>query len=155
VSRWMSVGVWASLIYCFSSAAFSLDRVTPYAVAVLRVALPAANAEDLFRLSYMLRKSVHPLEYFVLGVLVLRAIRGPRAGWQLRWAVCALLLSALFATSDEFRQMFVPGRTASVKDVFLDVSGAAFSQIVTWVTIVVTDTAAESCGGAGLTQRLL
>ncbi|MDI1321017.1 MAG: VanZ family protein, partial [bacterium] len=36
----------------------------------------------------------------------------------------ALLLAAVYAATDEFHQSFVPGRTASLGDVLIDITGA-------------------------------
>jgi VanZ family protein len=42
-----------------------------------------------------------------------------------RAAVCAFLLSSLFAASDEFHQSFVEGRGATAVDWAIDSAGAA------------------------------
>ncbi|MDY6314114.1 MAG: VanZ family protein, partial [Clostridia bacterium] len=39
-------------------------------------------------------------------------------------AVISLLCSALYAASDEFHQLFVPGRSGEFRDVCLDSAGA-------------------------------
>ena len=129
---WVWVGLWAALIGSFSTEVFSRDETVPYVVVSLQSALPDVSRESLFHLSCLLRKSVHPLEYFLLSLLLLQAIRGPRDRWQLRWAASALLLSAICATADEYHQMFVPNRTGSAGDILLDVTGAALSQIIAW-----------------------
>jgi VanZ family protein len=51
-------------------------------------------------------------------------------------AVAALVLSAAYATTDEFHQSFVPTRTASVRDVMIDTSGSllSLSIVCTWTT---------------------
>ena len=142
--HWLQVVLWAGLIWLISSfsAEFSIDNVDPHVMSILRVAVPESSLSDLY---YVIRKSVHPVMYFILGLLFFRAIRGPREGWQIQWAAGVLLLSAIYATSDELHQMFVSGRTASVRDVLLDVTGAVLSQIAVWAK----DTTGVSSGQKG------
>ena len=70
-----------------------------------------------------LRKSAHVIEFFTLGALLLLFL----LTWKrppLLWAGCALLVSILYAISDEIHQYFIDGRTASVTDVLIDSAGA-------------------------------
>lgn len=66
------------------------------------------------------RKTLHMLGYALLAASFLFALGWPsvsRPGWA--WA-----LSALYAVSDEFHQLFVPGRGSSPLDVVIDSLGA-------------------------------
>ncbi|MDX6631137.1 MAG: hypothetical protein QOH00_3383 [Gaiellales bacterium] len=75
----------------------------------------------------VLRKLAHVTEYFVLTALLLRALR--RSG--LTPAVLAATGVALaYAASDEWHQSFVPGRTATPRDVAIDGLGIALAAIV-------------------------
>ena len=86
------------------------------------------SEETFERCHYFVRKSAHFIEYAVLGVLVWRtfrhdpAFRSYTVGHQF-WL--ALLVAALYASTDEFHQKFVPSREPSVHDVMLDTCGAA------------------------------
>jgi len=64
---------------------------------------------------------LHFIEYLGFGFVVLLALRGR----VLRASAprIALALSALYAVSDELHQFFVPGRIASVFDVYADWMG--------------------------------
>lgn len=74
---------------------------------------------------YYVRKAAHVTEYAVLGILALRALRGSVRGMPSRtlWGM-AWLLATAYAATDEFHQVFVPGRTPKVMDVMLDSAGA-------------------------------
>lgn len=70
------------------------------------------------------RKAAHLIEYGVLAWLALRALAA--SGLRRRKAMgTALLFCVVFAASDEWHQTFVPGRYGKVRDVALDVLGAA------------------------------
>jgi len=71
----------------------------------------------------ILRKIAHMTEYFILTVLLYRAFKGSfnlSSFFQVFWP---LFLSFLYAVSDEMHQAFVPTRSPSAKDVFIDTIG--------------------------------
>ena len=73
-----------------------------------------------------LRKLAHVAEYLVLTLLLVRALR--RSG--LAAAVPVACLAALvYAASDEWHQSFVPGRTATPRDVAIDGIGIALAAL--------------------------
>ena len=62
----------------------------------------------------------HMIGYFCLGLAVLYAL--PAAS---RWSPSiALLLCSLYGVSDEIHQIFIPGRSASARDVLIDTLAA-------------------------------
>lgn len=78
----------------------------------------AANAQLL---ETLVRKAAHMAEYAVLLLLLSRALSLSGAR---RPALCALILCALYASTDEFHQCFVSGRGPSPVDVCIDTAGA-------------------------------
>jgi VanZ family protein len=50
--------------------------------------------------------------------------------WHMRAAALAVLVTLAVACADEFHQSFIPGRTATFRDVILDTMGGLFAQIV-------------------------
>jgi VanZ family protein len=127
------VVLWASAIFSFSTDTFSSEHTQNVVVSVLHVLLPHVHEQTLFTLHDLLRKCAHAGEYFILGVLLFRAVRAPRQGWQLRWALLALLIAAFYASSDEMHQIFVPSRGASIWDALLDTGGAGVAQLAAWI----------------------
>jgi VanZ family protein len=127
------VVLWAGVIFSFSTDSFSSEHTQTVVVEVLRTLLPHAPEQTLFTLHDFIRKCAHVGEYFVFGVLLFRAIRTPREGWQWRWAFLAILVAALYASSDEIHQIFVPSRGASVWDALLDTGAASVAQVAAWI----------------------
>jgi VanZ family protein len=79
-------------------------------------------------------KTAHGSEYAVLGLLMARALAGPR--WlSITWpyVVGAIVLSALYGVSDEVHQRFVPGRDYDVRDMMADATGASISAGSLWL----------------------
>ena len=78
-------------------------------------------------------KLMHLMAYAVLAVLVFRAVTGGLPARVTRWsAVITLLITSVYAISDELHQVYVPGRTADVNDLYADVAGAALALIGCW-----------------------
>ena len=94
--------------------------------------MPSLAPETLDLLHEFLRKCVHFVNYFILGTLLYRALRGQNKGWALRWALLAVLLAFSYAASDEYHQSFEAGRGSSAKDALLDTAGASTAQCVLW-----------------------
>jgi len=86
-------------------------------------------------LHFYLRKLAHVAEYAVLGALAVRALRRLRpqfAPAPVLWKAWAF--ATCYAATDEFHQIFVPGRTAKATDVLLDSAGAALGTgLITWI----------------------
>ena len=94
---WLPVILWASLIF-YLSAQPDL-RISP---------------DQLMDL--LLRKAAHMTVFGVLFVLFRRALSHHQS-----WL--AILLTVLYALTDEWHQSFIKGRHADLKDVFIDFSG--------------------------------
>ena len=80
--------------------------------------------EELAPVHGAMRKVGHWGEYFILAILLLRALRNETGKkWELRHAALTFAFVFVYALSDEFHQTFVPSRTASFGDVMIDVVG--------------------------------
>ena len=72
---------------------------------------------------HLVRKNAHFFIYLVLGFLVAYAL-GKIGVKGYRKIGLSLLVCIIYAISDELHQLFVSGRGAQVKDVFIDSAGA-------------------------------
>jgi VanZ family protein len=66
----------------------------------------------------------HVVEYAVLGFLLSMSLRSKNVRFSEKTFLFAVLIASLYGVSDEFHQFFVPGRVASVYDVFADFVGS-------------------------------
>lgn len=134
--RWLSLFAWMALIYYFSDQPNSNDLT-----------------EHFFGdLNYYMRKLAHMSEYAILLLLSRaafsapssRVLAGERKDYVEEAGECAagssahnicrrpcqltpLLLTIIYAISDEWHQSFVPGRSASAGDVAIDSAGACIA----------------------------
>jgi VanZ family protein len=101
VGLWLPPLIYMGIIFHFSSESNPLPEVT-------------AHVWD---------KVLHTLEYAGLGFLLCRALVGEGLGRR-RAVVVAVVLASLYGASDEWHQLFVPLRTADVRDWLTDNAGA-------------------------------
>jgi VanZ family protein len=70
----------------------------------------------------------HGVGFGGLALVTLRATSGGRwSGVTLRAVAAAWLITTAYGVADEWHQMFVPTRTADVRDVVADAVGAALA----------------------------
>ena len=90
-------------------------------ICLLFVTLSIGPDMDLHTL---IRKLAHFFAYMFLGLLIYFAYQGNYA------VAFTLTISLLFAITDEVHQLFIPGRSGEMRDVLIDVGGAAFGLII-------------------------
>lgn len=71
---------------------------------------------------FPVRKCAHFTIYLILGILVISLLSEYRVV-SFKTVLYALLIVFLYACSDEFHQLFVPGRSSEIRDVLIDSSG--------------------------------
>ena len=75
-------------------------------------------------LSVIVRKMAHFTAYAALGFCLYYVFEGLVG--HLKSFICPLLVSVIYAVSDEIHQLFVPGRAGRLFDLFIDTIGASF-----------------------------
>ncbi len=124
VSRWVPVIAWMVLIFAGSTDVLSAEHTSRFLVPFLRWLDPQISFATLATIHFALRKLGHLTEYGILAALLWRALRSGFVRQFWKPASAALLLAAFYAGLDEFHQSFIPTRTASERDVMIDVCGA-------------------------------
>lgn len=81
-------------------------------------------------LQFVVRKGAHFTAYAILGGLCFADLRVlDKFKLKINFII-ALVISALYAASDELHQYFVPGRSCEIRDVMIDSLGALTGIIV-------------------------
>jgi VanZ family protein len=128
---------WAVMIFNLSRAPYSSAISTRFISIVLDWLSISILPHNLGLLNNLLRKSAHVTEYAVLAVFLynsLKPVEDP--SWSRRAAVWALLASGIYSLTDEFHQLFAPGRHASLFDCLIDTTGAFLGLFVLSTAIV-------------------
>lgn len=114
---WALCAGWIAVIFAHSLMPAALSEAESYGLlARLAGLLPFLTAR-------VLRKLAHFGEFCVLGLLLARCL--PRDFSR------PVLAGALCAMTDETIQLFVPGRSGEVRDVWIDLAGAALGVALT------------------------
>ena len=121
------------MIFAGSTDLMSAEHTSRIIVPLLHWFFPTVSPLTLVRVEFSFRKAAHVSEYAVLAVLLYRAF--VHTVFRSRRALSAglvLLSCAAYAASDEFHQSFVPSRTASLRDVMIDLCGATLAILLYW-----------------------
>jgi len=119
--RWLPVIVWMGVIFYLSS------HPNPYWILPQSMnqeidqLLPVISISQYTRHQVNINEAGHSIEYILLSVLMLRAIRGGKTGSRQFWGASgwSVLACFAFALSDEIHQFFVPSRTFQLVDLAL------------------------------------
>jgi VanZ family protein len=130
---WLPPAIWLGVMWIFSTHYFTADQTRQWVIPLLRWFFPHAGYETMMHMHYAARKAGHVFNYLLLSLLLVRAIRRDRPGWEIHWALGAWGIAACYAMIDELHQWFVPGRGASWRDVLLDSTAAAVGQVIVWL----------------------
>jgi VanZ family protein len=115
---------WFCVIAGLGGAGFGHDETSRFIGPLLRWLFPDWTNGERAQLHMWIRKTAHVVEYAVAAILIYRALwLTGRARSRAAAALPTLLLVAAVASSDEFRQHFLGGRTGAPWDVALDVGG--------------------------------
>lgn len=77
-------------------------------------------------------KVSHLVAYGVLGLLLMRALRGGNGTSDLRAAVPTLAAGGIFGALDELHQSWIPGRSTDILDFAADFAGLVLAVIAMW-----------------------
>jgi VanZ family protein len=118
LSRYLPLVVWLAFISFASTDSFNAANTSRIIGPLVLWFFPSTSPEALATIHFIVRKIAHFTEYAILGFLAARAFRAHQ-----RWFLISLALIVVYALFDEYHQSFVPSRTASIYDSFIDMAG--------------------------------
>jgi len=134
VKAWIALVLWL-IVITLESSDFASSQHTSRILYPLLHFLFGLNHSRFEHWHFFMRKGGHVFGYGLLSILLFRAWREtlPALGnprWTIRWANIAVLGTALVASLDEWHQSYIPSRTGSIHDVFLDTCAGIGAQIL-------------------------
>ncbi|MGV2939692.1 VanZ family protein [Mesobacillus sp. LC4] len=127
ILSWSAVILWCVLIFSMSAqpAAVSNGLSKGMTEVIIEHAEKVVPNEEfnLGSLNHIVRKNAHFFLYLILAILLTYALRQSGNNETSAYGL-AFLITVLYAMSDEFHQIYVPGRGAQFSDVLLDSAGA-------------------------------
>ncbi len=130
--RWLPVGLWGGVVLFLSTGAGSGQHTEWLLRPWLVWFWPDLAGMEWREIHHFIRKGAHVLQFFVLALLLWRAVRVPPA-WKIGrpgLAVAVLAVSLVLGLASEGIQIFTPERGAGWSDVLLDLAGGALGLLL-------------------------
>ncbi len=121
---WILPIAWMGVIFMLSNQTGNQSGSLSMSVAEKIFSLIPDASRDIIEWKMwhgFIRKNAHFFVYFVLAVLWIKPLMMTSIK---RPYVMALIVSSIYAMTDEFHQLFVDGRVGSIIDVGIDTAGA-------------------------------
>ena len=130
---WLTTLAWAGTIFFFSTGTYG-GSFTGWLLQEVLEFFHIVVSAGTFRLVHeILRKLAHLSEYAIFCMLLYGSFTGGQDfSWRGRKALAAVAIAAIYSLSDEFHQLFVPGRGASLVDCGIDAAGAAVGMLLVY-----------------------
>lgn len=80
-------------------------------------------------INFIIRKCAHFTEYFILTLLMYSLLKEYIIEEKKRYII-SIIFCIIYATIDEFHQLFVLGRTASIRDCIIDSLGGTLYLLI-------------------------
>jgi VanZ family protein len=128
---WALTLAWAALIFYLSTQTFAPGFSQALLAGTLHFLHLRVSPGTFGFLHALLRKLAHLTEYAIFAML-LYGLPGEKSQmlWRPRRAVTCILVAAAYSLTDEYHQLHVSGRHASLGDCGLDTIGATLAMLV-------------------------
>ncbi len=104
---------------------------------VLSIFIPETSGDALLNiiasLQFIVRKTAHLTLYLILGAFALLHFSTYSRLTLILKVFSSLLLSVLYAVSDEYHQTYILGRSGEIRDVIIDSLGAVIGILIVLV----------------------
>ena len=128
---WTLTLAWVALIFYLSTQTFAPDFSQGLLAGILHFLHLRVSPSAFDSIHALTRKLAHLTEYAIFALL-LYGLPGGKSQmlWRPRRALTCILVTAVYSLTDEFHQLYVPGRHASLLDCGLDTMGASLAMVV-------------------------
>ena len=123
--RWLIVVMWCIMIFSLTASSTATSTNTGKII-TRETNLPKNEVKQI---NIVVRKNAHVLVFGILALLLWWSNNKNSHSFIIAW-----LLTTAYAATDEFHQLYVPNRTASVEDVILDSFGAFIALLLVCLT---------------------
>ncbi|WP_160680241.1 VanZ family protein [Clostridium sp. C8-1-8] len=126
---WTLLILWMVVIFAFSAKnGTESDKQSELVIYVFNAL--GLNLDSLLGdlATFIVRKTAHFTEYLILFGFAYNLLKNYTS--KKLAIIYGVMLTFGYACTDEFHQIFVPGRTAKFRDVLIDTAGALFGSVV-------------------------
>ena len=128
ITSWILIILWMVFIFYMSSCNGNVSSGQSGTIAYVLHNILGINYSD--KLIFIIRKCAHVSEFFILGILVINLI----SKYNVKYSyLISFIICVLYASIDEFHQLFVPGRSGQVTDVLIDLIGVVLGLLLVFL----------------------
>lgn len=120
--------IWMIFIFIMSHTSGTNSSNQSNFIAEIILKFIDINVETL---TFLIRKTAHMTEYAILLLFIYYGL-SKTITYKYNLLI-SLLTTFLYACSDEFHQLFIPGRSGQFKDILIDTIGSIFMIIVIYI----------------------
>ena len=118
--------LWMIVIFCFSNQVSDDSTKLSNGLIKNTICKVSKDCDKTINKTFKpVRKCAHFCVYLILGLLVMNCFNINK-----KYIIYSLIICLLYSISDEVHQIFVPGRSCEVLDIFIDTCGS-FIGIIT------------------------
>ena len=128
ITSWILIILWMVFIFYMSSCNGNVSSDQSGTIVYILHNILGIDYSD--KLIFIIRKCAHVSEFFILGILVINLVSkyNVKHIYLISFIVCVL-----YASIDEFHQLFVPGRSGLVTDVLIDLIGVVLGLLLVFL----------------------
>lgn len=127
--KWVVLLLWMLVIFLFSSQPHSGETTK----SIIEQIMPNIKTNSLLDMvNFIVRKSAHITEYFILTLLVISLLK-EYTKKERTIVLFSIIFCFIYAMTDEYHQSFVPGRSSLFRDVLIDTSGGILAIILNYI----------------------
>lgn len=115
--------IWMAFIFIMSS--FDSAESGSQSNIIVNIIANIFKINNYEVISFIVRKIAHFMEYLILGILVTNVFNVHGKKQYISIIVCII-----YAISDEIHQLFVPGRSCQIFDMFIDSLGSSTGTLI-------------------------
>ena len=121
IIKWALLLSWMIIIFLLSHQPYSGETTH----SIVEKVLPVLDKESINTINFIIRKLAHFTEYFILTHLLYSLLKEYSKDKR-KIIIISIAICLLYAITDEIHQLYIPGRTAKLKDIMIDTTGGIF-----------------------------
>lgn len=132
INYWIPPIIWI-IIISPENKTLTSENTSRFLYPLIQFFFPDADSIFVENIHKIIRKFMHFFDYAFLAFLLFRAFKYDNEKIKLKYFLYAGLISIGYGMMDEIIQAFIPKRTGSIYDWFIDSAGALFSLGIVYI----------------------
>ena len=115
------------MLFIFTMSNFKAEDSSNQSGFIVNILVNIFNIKNVELVTTIIRKCAHILEYIILGILMLNALKDYSVK---NIVLTSILICIMYSCLDEIHQIFIEGRSGEILDVFIDSLGIVIGNLI-------------------------